>query len=600
MIIPTVQDDGHPVKTTDATGSEIPSDPAVAIIAELTGTAVRPTVQLPGNVIQSLIAESKLQSKESSPVRSELQLVGDIEAVLAAPALPGATTGDGATKAAVAGEPPVSAGPPTVPARPNTPAVATPRIGAVVASATPENPTEASSGPISLASVPTDITNPAQDPQAKAEPARQANSEPTIAVPAVHESAGASPTPSSTVVVDGGTPPNSQPTPLPVPPVAEQSTASTDLGLGTHGLKPHTAEPGQSGTSKRNAATSPAPGISAGNTPAPIQNSSGMTQNPSGMAQNPSRMAHIGGLLTLGIPDFKLEKDIVRRRVALMAEEGITFSTGVNVGVDYSVDALLADYAAVCLTCGSTEARDLPVPGRELDGIHLAMEYLTQQNRVIAGEEIDPTDRITAEGKSVVILGGGDTGADCLGTAHRHGAEVVYQMELLPEPPAERQTGNPWPQWPSIQRTTPAHEEGGIRDYNVLTKSFSGENGKVQRLHAVRIDWSQPGANGRPEMREVPDSEFVVEADLVLLAMGFLHPEQEGLLANLGVALDGRGNIQVDGEKMTSIPGVFAGGDAARGQSLVVWAIAEGREMGRGVDKYLMGKTSLPHSLVTG
>ena len=311
------------------------------------------------------------------------------------------------------------------------------------------------------------------------------------------------------------------------------------------------------------------------------------------------RAEHIGGLLILGIPDFKLEKYVVRRRIALMAEEGISFFTGVNVGVDYAVDALLADYDAVCLACGSTEARDLPVPGRGLNGVHLAMEYLTQQNRINAGQEIDPGDRITAEGKSVVILGGGDTGADCLGTAHRHGAEVVYQMELLPEPPAERQPGNPWPQWPSIQRTTPAHEEGGIRDYNILTKSFSGENGKLQRLHAVRIDWSHTGSNGRPEMREVPGSEFVVETDLVLLAMGFLHPEQEGLLNQLGVELDGHGNIQVDSEKMTSIPGVFAGGDAARGQSLVVWAIAEGRQMARGVDKYLMGRTSLPHSLAT-
>jgi len=311
------------------------------------------------------------------------------------------------------------------------------------------------------------------------------------------------------------------------------------------------------------------------------------------------RADHVGGLLTLGIPDFKLEKDIVRRRVALMAEEGISFSTGVNVGVDYDVDALLADYDAVCLTCGSTQARDLPVPGRELGGIHPAMEYLTQQNLVIAGEEIDPAQRIIAEGKSVVILGGGDTGADCLGTAHRQGAEVVHQLELLPEPPAERKPDNPWPQWPAIQRTTPAHEEGGIRNYNVLTKSFSGEGGKVQRLHAVRIEWQQPGNNGRPEMREVPGSEFVVETDLVLLAMGFLHPEHEGLLTKLDVALDGRGNIQVDSHKMTSITGVFAGGDAARGQSLVVWAIAEGREMARGVDKYLMGRTSLPHSLPT-
>ncbi|PKB73409.1 MAG: glutamate synthase [SAR202 cluster bacterium Io17-Chloro-G7] len=309
------------------------------------------------------------------------------------------------------------------------------------------------------------------------------------------------------------------------------------------------------------------------------------------------RADHIGGLLTLGIPDFKLEKDIVRRRVALMAEEGIEFSTGVNVGIDYDVDALLAGFDAICLTCGSTEARDLPVPGRELVGIYPAMEFLSQQNLVIAGTEIDPVDRITAQGKRVVILGGGDTGADCLGTAHRQGAEVVYQLELLPEPPADRQPGNPWPQWPSIQRATPAHEEGGIREYNVLTKSFSGEEGKVQRLHAVRIDWRPSENNGRPEMKEVPASEFIVETDLVLLAMGFLHPEHEGLLTKLGVVMDGRGNIQVDKQKMTSIAGVFAGGDAARGQSLVVWAIAEGREMARGVDNYLMGRTSLPHSL---
>ena len=313
------------------------------------------------------------------------------------------------------------------------------------------------------------------------------------------------------------------------------------------------------------------------------------------------RDERIGGLLTLGIPDFKLEKDVVRRRVQLMADEGITFSTGVNVGVNLPVEELLAGYDAVCLTCGSTESRNLPVPGRELSGIHLAMEYLTQQNRVIDGDHVDPSQRITAEGKRVVILGGGDTGADCLGTAHRQGAEVVYQLELLPEPPAQRQANNPWPQWPAIQRATPAHEEGGVRDYDVLTKSFSGSNGKVERLHAVRIDWSQAGSNGRPEMREVPDSEFEIETDLVLLAMGFLHPEHEGMLTDLGVELDGRGNIKVDASKMTSVPGVFAGGDSSRGQSLVVWAIAEGRDVARGVDLYLMGRTSLPRSLpVTG
>ena len=309
------------------------------------------------------------------------------------------------------------------------------------------------------------------------------------------------------------------------------------------------------------------------------------------------RDEHIGGLLTLGIPDFKLDKEVVRRRVGQLVEEGITFSTGINVGVDYPVEDLLSKFDAICLACGSTQARDLPVPGRELDGIHLAMEYLTQQNRVLAGEYIDPARRITAQGKSVVILGGGDTGADCLGTAHRQGAEIVYQLELLPEPPAQRQSSNPWPQWPAIQRTTPAHEEGGLRDYNVSTKSFTGSDGKVKRLHAIRVDWSQPGINGRPDMREVPGSELAIEVDLVLLAMGFLHPEHNGVLTQLGVELDGRGNVKVDGNRMTSVPGVFAAGDASRGQSLVVWAIAEGRDAARGVDQHLMGRSKLPRSL---
>jgi glutamate synthase (NADPH/NADH) small chain len=305
---------------------------------------------------------------------------------------------------------------------------------------------------------------------------------------------------------------------------------------------------------------------------------------------------YIGGLLTLGIPDFKLDKEVVLRRLNQMTDEGITFSTGVNVGVNYLVEELLASYDAVCITCGSTQGRDLPVPGRELNGIHLAMEYLSQQNRVLAGEEVDPDQRITAEGKRVVILGGGDTGADCLGTAHRQGAEVIYQLELLPEPPVERSPYNPWPQWPMVLRTTAAHEEGGIRDYNVLTKFFSGSEGQVERLHAVRVDWSQLGDNGRPEMQEVPDSDVVIETDLVLLAMGFLHPEHDGMLTQLDVDLDGRGNIKVDKNKMTSVSGVFAAGDATRGQSLVVWAIAEGRDAARGVDLHLMNRTNLPRS----
>ena len=308
------------------------------------------------------------------------------------------------------------------------------------------------------------------------------------------------------------------------------------------------------------------------------------------------RDEYVGGLLTLGIPDFKLDKEIVRRRVDQLAKEGVSFVTGVNVGVNYPVDDLLSNFDAICLACGSTQARDLPVPGRELDGVHFAMEYLTQQNRVLAGHHVEPSQRITAEGKAVVILGGGDTGADCLGTAHRQGAEIVHQLELLPEPPVERSPGNPWPQWPLILRTSAAHEEGGVRDYNVLTKSFTGSDGKVQRLNAVRVGWTPAENNGRPEMQEVPDSEFVIEADLVLLAMGFLHPEHDGLLNNLGVELDGRGNIKADANKMTSIPGIFAAGDAARGQSLVVWAIAEGRDAARGVDEYLMGHSNLPRS----
>jgi glutamate synthase (NADPH/NADH) small chain len=313
------------------------------------------------------------------------------------------------------------------------------------------------------------------------------------------------------------------------------------------------------------------------------------------------RADYIGGLLTLGIPDFKLDKEVVRRRVNLMAEEGVIFCTGANVGVNYAAQKLLANFDAVCLTCGATKARDLLVPGRELDGIHLAMDYLSQQNRLLAGEYIEPDKRITAEGKRVVILGGGDTGADCLGTAHRQGAEVVYQLELLSEPPLTRRPDNPWPLWPTILRTSAAHEEGGIRDYDALTKAFSGSNGRVERLHAVRVEWSQASSNGRPSMKEIPNSDFTVETDLVLLAMGFLHPEHEGALAQLAVELDPRGNIKVDRNRMTSVPGIFAGGDAVRGQSLVVWAIAEGRDLARSADLYLMGHTSLPRTLpVTG
>ena len=309
------------------------------------------------------------------------------------------------------------------------------------------------------------------------------------------------------------------------------------------------------------------------------------------------RDGYIGGLLVLGIPEFKLEKSVVQRRVDLMAEEGVIFLKNTNVGVDFPVEQLLSEFDAVCLAIGSTEARELDVPGRELDGVHLAMDYLTQQNRVLSGEDIPDGERIDAEGKRVVILGGGDTGADCLGTAHRQGAEVVHQIELLAEPPEERPENNPWPQWPIILRSSPAHEEGGIRDYAVLTKSFTGSNGKLEKIHAVRVEWKEGANGGRPSMVEVPGSEFEIETELTLLAMGFLHPEQDGMLAQLGVDLDSRGNVAIDGNRMSSVQGVFAAGDAARGQSLVVWAIAEGRETARAMDVYLMGETSLPHSL---
>ena len=305
------------------------------------------------------------------------------------------------------------------------------------------------------------------------------------------------------------------------------------------------------------------------------------------------RDEYIGGLLTLGIPGFKLEKEIVQRRLNLMEAEGVEFRTGAHVGVNYPVSELKTGYDAILLSGGSTQARDLDVPGRDLDGIHFAMEYLPQQNRLDMGQALDGVRRISAEGRRVVILGGGDTGADCLGTAHRQGAEVVHQLEILSEPPQTRSAGNPWPEWPIILRPSAAHEEGGLTDYCVATKSFSGDNGQVSQLHAVYVEWVR-GENGRPTMREIEGSDFTIDTELVLLALGFLHPEHEGMLTDLGVELDARGNISVNRDKATSVPGIFAAGDMARGQSLVVWAIAEGRAAAHGIDKYLMGSTGLP------
>ena len=306
------------------------------------------------------------------------------------------------------------------------------------------------------------------------------------------------------------------------------------------------------------------------------------------------RSDKIGGLLRYGIPDFKLEKDIIERRINIMSEEGVIFKTGIEIGKDIQLHELTNDFDAVCLTIGAGEPRELPVSGRDLDGVHYAMDYLTQQNRRVSGENIAHRYSITAKDKKVIILGGGDTGADCLGTAHRQGADSVYQLELLSEPPTNRRTDNPWPQWPQILRTSPAHEEGGLRDYSILTKSLSGSNGKVEKLNAIRVEWGDPDDSGRPVMKEMPGTEFSIDVDLVLLAMGFVHPEHKGLVENSSLELDARGNIKTDSERSTSVPGIFAAGDSTRGASLVVWAIAEGRQAAYGIDKYLMGHSNLP------
>jgi len=301
-----------------------------------------------------------------------------------------------------------------------------------------------------------------------------------------------------------------------------------------------------------------------------------------------------GGLLRYGIPDFKMEKWVLDRRIRQMEAEGVIFRCSTNVGVDISAEDLQAQFDAVVLAGGSTKPRDIPVPGRELEGVYFAMEFLPQQNKKVSGVWAEDQIQLTAEGKRVVILGGGDTGADCLGTVHRQGATEVYQFEIMPKPPTERDATMPWPFYPMILRTSAAHEEGGQRDWSISTKAFSGEDGKLKKLHGVRVEWSAPDASGRRKMEEVPGSEFEIECDLVLLALGFLHPQQEGLLTDLGVEFDVRGNVKSDSHYASSRPGVFACGDMRRGQSLIVWAIAEGREAASNVDRYLMGESQLP------
>ena len=308
------------------------------------------------------------------------------------------------------------------------------------------------------------------------------------------------------------------------------------------------------------------------------------------------RADRVGGLLRYGIPEFKMEKRFLDRRLDVMAKEGVIFQTNAHVGVNVPVEALRRDSDAIVLAGGACAPRDLRVPGRELHGIHFAMEYLTLQNRRCEGDRVPDAEFISAAGKRVVIIGGGDTGADCLGTVHRQGALSVHQFELLPRPPDERAPDNPWPQWPNIFRVSSAHEEGGERVYAVSTQRFIGDaGGHVTQLQAITVEMVRDG--GRLDFRPVPGTEFTLDVDLVLLAMGFVGPERAGMLSDLGVKLTDRGNVWRDATWTTSVPGVFACGDMQRGQSLIVWAIAEGRSAARGVDLYLMGKSALPAPL---
>jgi glutamate synthase (NADPH) small chain len=300
----------------------------------------------------------------------------------------------------------------------------------------------------------------------------------------------------------------------------------------------------------------------------------------------------IGGLLRYGIPDFKMEKHLIDRRIDQMTAEGVEFRTGQHIGRDVESQQLLTDFDAVVLAGGAEQPRDLPVPGRELRGVHFAMEFLPQQNRVVAGESVP--DQILATDKHVIVIGGGDTGSDCVGTSNRHGARSVTQFELLPAPPEQENKPLVWPYWPVKLRSSSSHEEGCQRDWAVATKRFEGADGQVQKLIAARVTW-QKDSNAQMVMREIPGSEFEMKADLVLLAMGFVGPIHGGLIDSLRVTKDQRGNVAADTDTYrTSLPKVFAAGDMRRGQSLVVWAIREGRQCARAVDEFLMGCSDLP------
>ncbi|MFH1414347.1 MAG: glutamate synthase subunit beta [Candidatus Omnitrophota bacterium] len=289
----------------------------------------------------------------------------------------------------------------------------------------------------------------------------------------------------------------------------------------------------------------------------------------------------LGGILRFGIPDFKLEKSILDRRLKILEKEGIKFLVNTHVGVDIEIEKLDEEFDAICLAVGSRVPRDLKIPGRDLKGIHFAMDYLTQSNRRVAQEKIPKGKLIDAKGKRVVVIGGGDTGADCVGTAHRQGASCVVQIELLPRPSECRSKDCSWPKYPTLLKTSTSHEEGGKRKWSILTRRFIGENGKVKGLQCVD--------------KETPESEFEIEADLVIIAIGFLHPEHKGLLQKLNIGVDNRGNVKADDNLMTSKKGIFCAGDVHRGQSLIVWAISEGRKAAYYIDKYLMGDSNLPN-----
>jgi glutamate synthase (NADPH/NADH) small chain len=293
----------------------------------------------------------------------------------------------------------------------------------------------------------------------------------------------------------------------------------------------------------------------------------------------------LGGLMRYGIPDFKMEKHVLDRRLEQMAAEGVRFETRAHIGGNVPAEDLRKEFDAILLCGGAENPRDLNVPGRELKGIHFAMEFLPPQNKRNAGDEVP--NQILATGKHVVIIGGGDTGADCLGTTHRHKPKSVHQFEIMPMPPEARAPSTPWPLWPLQLRSESSHEEGGLRDWSIGTTHFSGdENGNVKQLHAIRV-------GPPPKFEPIPGTEFILDAELVLLALGFLGPVKQGMVEQLGVNLDARSNIATDANYMSSVPGIFAAGDMRRGQSLVVWAISEGRKAAAGVDKFLMGSTRL-------